>query len=145
MRGHTPAQHFDVLRPAESEARHRADRALFVSVVADRAARAQHDLRELRVGCIAAAEHGAHEFVAADGAFAMLDQALQAFERARRQGLRHAVAEQFASRGIQYVRAEAITHGRCFVGRSHRLSHLRTGGMRQAADTRQGSAPTPEK
>ena len=113
------AEHLDVHRPAEPEPRHGADRALLLSVVADRAPRAQHDLRQLRIGDIGPAEDGAHEFVAADGAVAVFDQGLQAFEDARGQRLRHAVQAELASREVEHARTETVAGGSRLGAVSH--------------------------
>ena len=105
------AEHLDIHRPAEPEPRHGADRALLLSVVADRAPRAQHDLRQLRIGDIGPAEDGAHEFVAADRAVAVFDQGLQAFEDARGERLRHVVQAELASREVEHARTETVAGG----------------------------------
>jgi len=80
-----------------------------VAVVAHRASRAQHDLRELRVGYVGAAEHGLHQLIAADRAIAVLDQETQAFEHARRQGYSFVAKPQFAGGEIEFVLPETIT------------------------------------
>src|SRR3546814_13432414 len=74
-------------QPAEPIARYGADRVLLLAIVPDRAAAAQHRLRQLRIGDVGTAEHGLHQFVAADRAIAVLDQATQAFRsEERREG-----------------------------------------------------------
>ena len=142
------AEHLDLHRPAEPEARHGADRALLLSVVADRTPRAQHHLRQLRIGDIGPAEDGAHEFVAADGAVAVFDQGLQAFEDARGQRLRHAVQAQLASREVEHARTETVAGGSRLGAVSHgsKASGSRRAGNHVQWNARRGpckGAPDP--
>src|SRR3546814_14771624 len=95
-------------QPAEPIARYGADRVLLLAIVPDRAAAAQHRLRQLRIGDVGTAEHGLHQFVAADRAIAVLDQATQAFEHACRQGDDVAAMEQLVLWQVEDVFAEAI-------------------------------------
>ncbi len=81
---------------------------MFVAVVADRAPGPQHDLRELRVGHVGAAEHRLHQLVAAHRAIPMLDQADQTLENARGQSHGFAAEPQFAGGQIERVFPETI-------------------------------------
>jgi hypothetical protein len=117
--------------PAEAEARHGADRVLHLAVVAHRAPRAQHDLADLRIGHVAAPEHRLRQLVAADRAFAVHDEILQAVERARRQHDRRTVARELAGRGVEQERPEDVRPKASVCLRHAQLFWLAQGACRQ--------------
>ena len=92
--------------PAEAEPRHGADCVLGMPVVADRPARTQHDLADLRIGHVAAAEHRKSKFVPADGAIAMLDQVTQTVECTHGKRDRRPIAGELTDGRIKDERAE---------------------------------------
>jgi hypothetical protein len=77
-------------------ARDRADHALRMAVIADGAARAQHDLAELRIRDIRTPEYRFDQFIAMHRALAMPDQVFEALETASRQLDGPTAAREFA-------------------------------------------------
>ncbi len=107
--------------------RHRADAALVVAVVADRASRTQHDLAELRIGNVDAAPERSDELVAPDRTLAVLDQVHEAVEHARRHRDRRAAPRELAGRTVETVFAELI---RRRLDHAMRAEHSRSAGRR---------------
>ena len=121
-------QHFRFRHPAESEARHRADHALFLAIVAHGAPGPQHDLAQLGIRHVVTAEHRHRQLIAPDRTVPVLDQVLQAFQHPR--GHRHRAAKQtqLARAAIQQVIGKAVGVGHWHGGactRRHRFGGTR--------------------